>query len=254
MSGLSALVLAGQRPGEDPVATYAGVAHKALIRLEGRSLLERVLRALEEAGVDRIYVSTASEPVKVALAAVRLSIPVQLVEAAESPSLSVAQAVEAAGTPLLVTTVDHALLQADWVRQFLVDAPADADLCALLAPEAAVEAAAPGVRRTWLRFADGRYSACNLFLLKTPQAVSAVRLWREVEAHRKKPMRIAAMLGPGMLLGYGLNLLSLDGAVKRLGRKAGVRAAAVRTPYGLAAVDVDKPADLDLVRRLVGEG
>jgi hypothetical protein len=109
------------------------------------------------------------------------------------------------------------------------------------------------VRRTWLKFRDGRYSACNLFLLRTPEALSAVRLWRTVEAHRKKPWRVAAILGPGMLLGYGLGLLSLDSAVRRLGRKAGVKAAAVRTPFGLAAVDVDKPADLDLVRRIVGE-
>ena len=53
------------------------------------------------------------------------------------------------------------------------------------------------------------------------------------------------------ILGYLLGRLTLDDAVQRLGRKAGVEAAAVRTPYGLAAVDVDKPADLDLVRRLV---
>jgi hypothetical protein len=33
-----------------------------------------------------------------------------------------------------------------------------------------------------------------------------------------------------------------------------VRAAIVETPFGLASVDVDKPADLDLVRRIVGDG
>jgi hypothetical protein len=37
-----------------------------------------------------------------------------------------------------------------------------------------------------------------------------------------------------------------------LGDLAGVKAIIVRSPFGLAAVDVDKPADLDLVRRLVG--
>lgn len=253
MSGFTALVLAGVRPGGDPVAAYAQVEHKGLIRLEGRSLLARVLGALEAAGASRILVSTSSDAVAEALDGLGLSIPVERLAAAESPSLSVAQGAEAAGTPLLVTTVDHALLQAEWVRRFLADAPADADLCALIAPEAAVEAAAPGVRRTWLKFRDGRYSACNLFLLRTPKALSAVRLWRTVEAYRKQPWRIAAIIGPGMLLGYGLGLVSLDGAVRMLGHKAGMKAAAVRTPFGLAAVDVDKPADLDLVRRIVGE-
>ena len=56
--------------------------------------------------------------------------------------------------------------------------------------------------------------------------------------------------GVRLAAGSGASL-TLDDAVQRLGRKAGVEAAAVRTPYGLAAVDVDKPADLDLVRRLV---
>ena len=62
---------------------------------------------------------------------------------------------------------------------------------------------------------------------------------------------MALTLGPDMLVGYGLGLLSLDEAVAALGRRAGVKAAAVRTPYGRAAIDVDKPADLDLVRALV---
>lgn len=253
MSGFTALVLAGSRAGADPVAAYAGVPHKGLIRLGGQTLLERVLRALEGAGAGRILVSSDSEAIAAELAALRLSVPVERVAAAASPSRSVGEAAEAAGTPLLVTTVDHALLQADWVRQFLADAPAEADICVLVGPQAAVEAAAPGVRRTWLRFHDGRYSGCNLFLLQTPQALSAVRLWRRVEAHRKQPWKVAGILGPGMLLGYALGRLTLDGAVRRLGRKAGVTAAAVRTPFGLAAVDVDKPSDLDLVRRLVGD-
>jgi CTP:molybdopterin cytidylyltransferase MocA len=253
LSGFTALVLAGSRPGADPVAAYAGASHKGLIRLQGATLLERVLRALEEAGAGRILVSTASDEVAAALAAIHLAIPVERLAAADSPSLSVAQGAEAAGTPLLVTTVDHALLQAEWVRRFLADAPAEADLCALLAPSAVVEAAAPGVRRTWLKFRDGRYSACNLFLLKTPRALSAVRLWRRVEAHRKQPWRVAALIGPGMLIAYAMGRLTLDGAVDRLGRRAGLVAAAVRTPFGLASVDVDKPDDLDLVRRLVGE-
>ena len=37
------------------------------------------------------------------------------------------------------------------------------------------------------------------------------------------------------------------------GELAGVRAAAVASPAGLAAVDVDKPADLDAVRRVLGQ-
>jgi GTP:adenosylcobinamide-phosphate guanylyltransferase len=246
VSGFTALVLAGSRGGIDPVAEYAGVSHKGLIVLGGETLLARVLKALKGAGATRIAVSANDR----ALAA-QLGPDVELVAATGSPSNSVLKGAMALGTPLLVTTVDHALLQPEWLRQFIDDAPADADIAVLLAPEAVVRAAAPQTQRTYLNFRDGRYSACNLFLLRTPKALSAVELWRRVEGYRKEPWRIALLMGPRMLLSYALGILTLDGAIDLIGRKAGVKAAAVRTPYGLAAVDVDKPADLDLVRSLV---
>lgn len=254
MNGFTALVLAGSRGGVDPVAAYAGVTHKGLIVLDGQTLLARVLHALDAAGAARICVSSNDPAIAAELDALSLNASVERIEAAEGPSLSVAQALETLGAPLLVTTCDHALLRPEWIRRFRKDAPADADIAILLAAEAAVRAAAPRTKRTYLTFRDGRYSGCNLFLLRTPQARAAVDLWRCVEAHRKQPWRMALMLGPATLLGFALRRLTLDGTIQRLGRRAGVSAVAVRTPFGLAAVDVDKPADLDLVRGLVAAG
>jgi hypothetical protein len=157
----------------------------------------------------------------------------------------------AIGAPMLVTTADHALLRSEWVRAFLDDAPRDADVCILLARRETVERDAPTTRRTWLRFADGDWSGCNLFLLATPRAAAALALWQQVERDRKRPWRIVMRLGPGMLLRYVLRRLTLAEAVARIGATAGIKAAIVESPFGLAAVDVDKPADLDLVRALV---
>ena len=247
MSGFTALVLAGSRGGIDPVAAYAGVSHKGLVELGGETLLARVLGALTAAGATRIAVSTEDD-----ILAGHLPAGVERIASTPSPSLSVREAAEALGTPLLVTTVDHGLLQPQWVRQFLDNVPADADIAVLMAPEGVVREAAPGTKRTYLRFRDRRYSSCNLFLLRTPRALAAVDLWRRVEAHRKQPLRMAMVIGPRMLLGYALGLLTLDAAVALIGRRVGLKAAAVLTPYGLAAVDVDKPSDLDLVREIVG--
>jgi GTP:adenosylcobinamide-phosphate guanylyltransferase len=244
----AALILAGSRPGSvDPVAAYAGVAHKAMIVLAGKTLLARVAAALRVAGASRIAVS-ADHPA-VLIEAMRLGL--EVIPPAAGPSDSVARALDVLGSPLLVTTADHALLEADWVARFIADAPAGADVAALLARRPEVEAAAPDTRRTWLRFADGAWSGCNLFWLATPQAAAAIGLWREVEADRKRPWRIVRRLGPGLLLRYLTGRLTLATAIRHLGRRAGVEAAVVASPFGLAAVDVDKPADLDLVRRLV---
>jgi 2-phospho-L-lactate guanylyltransferase (CobY/MobA/RfbA family) len=248
VTGFAALVLAGSRGGEDPVAAYGGASHKALIRLAGETLLARVVGALRAAGAGRIAVISSDAAVRAEIA--RLGC--EALEEAAGPSLSVKAGAENLGTPLLVTTADHALLRPEWVTRFLTDTPRDADVTVLVAARAIVEAAAPGTRRTWLRLADGDWSGCNLFYLANGRALGIIELWRRVEAERKRPWKMAQILGPRMLMRYITRRLGLADAAVRLGQLAGVRAAIVQTPYGLASVDVDKPADLDLVRTLVG--
>lgn len=249
MSGFRALVLAGSRGGVEPVAAYAGVSHKALIVLGGDTLLARVVAALRAAGASRIAVISSHPDVRIEVA--RLG--VEGLDEAPGPSLSVTAGAASLGTPLLVTTTDHALLEAQWVQQFLANIPAGVDVAALVAARAIVEAAAPGTRRTWLKLADGHWSGCNLFYLASDRALGIVDFWRRVEAERKRPWRMAYILGPGILLRYLFGQLSLSDAAHRLGRMAGVSAAIVQTPYGQASVDVDKVADLDLVRQIVGD-
>ncbi|KQY92500.1 cobalamin biosynthesis protein CobY [Caulobacter sp. Root1455] len=246
-----ALVLAGSRGGVDPVADYAGVSQKGLIVLGGQTLLRRVLTALDQAGASRIGVSTNDVALQAALRAEKARATLSRLPSAAGPSQSVHEGAVAMGTPLLVTTVDHALLRPEWVTDFMADTPADADIAILLGEEALVRSAAPTTKRTYLAFRDGRYSGCNLFYLKTPASLRAIDLWRTVEKHRKQPWKIAALFGPVMLARYLLGLMTLDEMVARIGRLAGVKAAAVRARHGLAAVDVDKPADLDLVRSIV---
>jgi len=156
------------------------------------------------------------------------------------------------GTPLLATTADNALLETAWIAEFLAKVPADADLAAALARRDAVEAAAPDTRRTWLRFSDGDHSGCNLFLLARPKAADAIAVWQSLENERKRPLRMVRRLGWTFAARYALGRLSMQAAANRLGALAGgARMAIVSLSDGRAAIDVDKPDDLDLVRRLV---
>ena len=244
---LAAVVLAGSRPGAaDPVAADEGVAHKVLATVAGRTLLERVVRALGDAGIRTIAVS-ANHP---AVEAEARRLGAILLPTARGPSESVGLAFERFGAPLLVTTGDHALLQAAWVRELVNLTPGHADVSLMLAERVRVEAAAPGTRRTWLTFADGQWSGCNLFLLASPASSHAIAAWKQVEADRKRPWRIARRLGIGTLWTYWRGKLTLAEAIARLGRRLDVRAALVPAGDGLAAIDVDKPEDLALVRRL----
>jgi GTP:adenosylcobinamide-phosphate guanylyltransferase len=246
----TALVLAGSRGTGDPLAAYAGVSHKAMIEVGGRTMLARVVEALAAAGLNRIVVAIERPELVEGLAVA--GAVVETLPAASGPSASVQAGLEALGVPLLVTTADHALLRPEWVNAFLDAVPAGADVAAALARSEVVMAAAPDTERTFLRFADGAYSGCNLFYLATPAAARVVALWREAEARRKHPLKLLARLGAWTALRYAVGALPLRTALDRLGALAGARVEAVELPFGQAAIDVDKPADLELVRRLVG--
>ncbi len=248
-AAVNALVLAGSRPGGDPLALEAGVAHKALIEVGDAPLLTRVVGALHEAGCMRVFVCCETGPVE----DLARDLGAEIIPPAEGPSGSVLRGLNACGTPLLVTTADHALLRSEWVAELVNGAPADCDLAVMMAERARIEAAVPGSRRTYLRFADGHWSGCNLFLLRTPAARAAVEEWTRVEADRKRPWKIVARLGLGLLVSYALGRLSLAKGLARLGEGIGVRATLVSASNGLAAVDVDTARDLEDVRLLVGD-
>lgn len=255
MIPVTALVLAGSRGPGDPMALAAGCEHKALIPAGGVPMLVRVVRALQATPeVGRIAICIEKPDIALQLpeiARAAASGRAAFVPAAASPSQSVAAAIGSLGTPLLVTTADHALLRPEWVSYFLARQPAEVDVTVAVARSETVLAAVPATRRTFHRFADGAFSGCNLFYLATPAAAGAVVVWREVEAHRKRPLRMIRLLGPMVLLRFALGRLTMAEALRRFGRLAKVRAGVVEMPFGASAVDVDKPADLDLVEDLL---
>lgn len=253
-----AVVLAGDRGADDPVARHAGVACKALAAPGGRPMLLRVLDALAAStavsGVTLVGPSQAQLSACPQLAVRIASGELAWLPPAPSPSQSalVGLASVPAGTPVLLTTADHALLQAVWIDAFCAAAQATGkDAVVGLARHSVVQAAFPQSRRTSLRFRDDAYCGCNLFAFLRPAGRRAPQFWRHVEQQRKKPHRLAAALGPGTLLAYLCGWLTLDAGLARLSRRVGAQLGAVLLDDPRAAVDVDSVADFELVERLL---
>ncbi|MGH6930612.1 MAG: nucleotidyltransferase family protein, partial [Dongiaceae bacterium] len=211
----TALVLAGSRGPDDPVARAAGVTHKALAPVAGVPMLLRVLRTLRASPsigglalcIDQPTLEQLKQP-----GAAELLAEVQLVAPDETPSASLRRALDQLrdALPLLVTTADNALLSPQMVEHFCTAAPADTDLVVAVASEATIRRAYPHSIRTYYRFGGEGYSGCNLFLARTPAAMNVAAFWSEIERHRKRPWRLVAAIGPLVLLRFLLGMLSLD--------------------------------------------
>jgi hypothetical protein len=64
-----------------------------------------------------------------------------------------------------------------------------------------------------------------------------------VESERKKGWRVVSIVGPFVLLGSLTRLLSIDQALRHVGRKLGLSITAVQLSDPVAGIDVDKRAD-----------
>lgn len=254
---MNALILAGSRGPDDPMAKAAGVSHKALAPVAGVPMLMRVAEALRQTGrFQRLYVCI-EEPSVVfripGLEAMHRARLLETIPAAESPAASVAAALKRIDLtqPLLITTADHPLLTAATLQRFVDFAPLNCDLAVALAPADVVSAAYPGAIRTFYKLGRKRYCGCNLFLARTPRVAEIAGYWRRLEAHRKSPMKLIWNVGPLAAMKVALGLMSVEDAFAHLSRKAGGTIKAVELPVAEAAIDVDKPADLELAERIL---
>jgi GTP:adenosylcobinamide-phosphate guanylyltransferase len=247
----TAIVLAGSRPGRDPFAAQFGNDIKALVAVAGEPMVRRPVRALlASKSIDRVLILSQA-PDRIA-AVVPKDPRIEFRESTETIASTMLEICRDPETrwPLLVTTADHALLDAAIVDEFCSDA-AGSDLAVGVVEREVLMRRFPDAQRTWLKFRGGAYTGANLFALASPKVAPAIELWRTVEQNRKKGWRVIALVGPATLVGTLLRLLSIDNVLARLGPKLGLTIRAVRLSNPVAGVDVDKPADHTLAEQIL---
>ncbi len=255
-NNFTAIVLAGQRPGVDPLAEHFGQSFKALIDVAGEPMLSRVMRTLAgRSDVGRIIMLAQQAEALLDHPATAWMREDRRIEPRDCGS-SVVQAIldtladNAGAYPFLLTTADNVLLDDRMIDHFLAGV-SGFDLAAALVERRVLEAAYPGNRRTWLPFRGGAYSGANLLWLGSPAALEALAVWRGIEQQRKKARAVLGAFGLGLALMIGLRLLNLDQAVARVGRRLHLKAKAVALPFAEACIDVDKVSDHEMVEAIL---
>lgn len=249
--GWTAIILAGQRPGTDPLAQHFGLTLKALVPFAGEAMLTHVVRTLRAVRDIRRIVVLAQSPDAVAAAVAAGGGADALITSGGgiSSSISAVAGTGDAPWPVLVTTADHPLLTRDMVEQFIAGVGTH-DVAVAMVERATMLAQFPDAQRTWLRFADGAWSGANLFALTGTAAGGALRLWAEAEQDRKVPWRLFRHFGAWLALRAVTRTIGLARALEKAGKRLGLSATLVPMADPVAAIDVDKPADHALAERI----
>ena len=247
---VTAIILAGRRPGPDPLLDGTGVSTKALLPVAGRPMLLHVTDALLAVdGVVRIIIlaqDSAALRAAPALAPLRTDPRIDWAEADQGISQSLKSVIKRLGEPVLVTTADNVLLTPAMVTDFVAGAQGS-DVAVALVERGVLMARYPQSQRTWLKFRGGWWSGANLFHLGGRDVLPLLDFWSSIEQDRKKGLKIIAAFGPWLLLGTVLRLLSVHDGVRRAGLRFGLNARVVPMRQAEACIDADKPADVALI-------
>lgn len=253
---ITALLIAGRRPGVDPLAQHFGVEDKALIAIASEPMLSRVARALTtHPAIGRVII-LAQEPEHLleAVPWMQDHPAIMTKSGGSSVSEAIASAIadNAESFPFLLTSADNALLDHAMIDAFIAEAQAH-DLAVAVVERRVLLAAHPRNRRTWLKFRGGAWSGANLFWFGDPKVRDVLALWRTIEQQRKRGRAVIRAFGPLMLAGVALRLLSIRQAIRIAGRRFGLDATAVALPFAEACIDVDSIADHRTVEAILKE-
>jgi GTP:adenosylcobinamide-phosphate guanylyltransferase len=242
------VILAGSRGPDDPMSKHFGVAHKCMINIAGKPMLEWVLQALRGTAIDKPFVIVIDD-----VNAVPAGRDTKTISAENSaPASAIAALSHLRSYPVLITTGDHPLLSPAMIAHVVKQAEsARADVLVGLATAETIQATYPETRRTYFNLGGTRVSGCNLFAITSVHGLKMLERWRELERDRKKPWKLVSAFGVTPVVQYALGLLTPERAFERVSKSLGITVKPVFMPFAEAAIDVDKPADHALAERIL---
>ncbi|MDI6893936.1 MAG: nucleotidyltransferase family protein [Bacillota bacterium] len=244
------LVLAGA-PNRGRLRAVSDVPFEALIPVGDRPLVDYVVEAMAGcAGLERVVVVGPAE-----LAYLARPPRVEVVEGTAGLVDNLARGLQAfpAGEPVVVATGDLPLLTPEVVEAFLAECRAlgEHDFYYAVIPKHAIVSRYPGARRSWIGLRDLAVTGGNIFMLRPGAALAILPLLKRVTDLRKSPLGLASMLGPFLVVKYLLGRLTLGEAERRVQSYFHISGRAVVTRHPEVGIDVDKPADLELVTSIL---
>lgn len=244
---VTAVVLAGGESKPEWVAA-TGLPHRALLQVEGETMLARVVHALQASGVvgQVIVVGNLTAPEGCRT----LPDAGDFVENVLQAATSVADEQH-----LLYATADIPLLTPQAVADFVTRSlQSGAEMCYPIIPLELCHQKFPNMPRTSLSLREGTFTGGNLLLVRAGVVRRQADLLRRAFAARKSVWAMAKILGAGIIVRAALakllspHLLSIEHIKRRVQQLMNATAQEIVTGYAEIGVDIDKVEHLQKLK------
>ncbi len=122
------------------------------------------------------------------------------------------------------------------------------DLYYGVCPREVMERRFPASNRTYTKLKDTEVCGSDINVIHVNQATQHLDTWEQLIGNRKSPFRQAAVIGLGTAFKYLTRQFTLEGLVKRVSERIGIKGRAVVWSRAEPCMDVDKPHQLELLR------
>lgn len=232
---MNAAITAGGRVGGE-LASQIGSEVKALARVRGITLLDAAIDAARLAGAARISVIGGDEVRRHCASRVDAVV-------AEAPDGrdNLRLAIESGATePLLLLSSDLPFVTGAPVAEFVERArAARVELALPLARGSDYEHAFPGAPPHLTRLGDERVANGSVVYFAAGVAPKVLSVSQQFFDARKSLLRMAVLLGPGLLLRFAARRLRIEHLEARAQRVLGIRAGAIRDASPSLCFDID---------------
>lgn len=248
---VGAIVLAGS-PNDGPLKECSPARYEALIPVGSRTMIEYVVEALSSTRRIRrvLAVGPAAE-----LSALPLEDKVEIVDSTGGIMENIEAGLRklAGEKRVLLATSDIPLLTPESVDNFLdLCGDMSGDLYYPIIEKNVVEKFFPSTRRTYVRLKEGVFTGGNLFLINPAVYEKCLENGRKIISLRKSPFGLCKFLGFTFLIKFLFHSITLYDAEKKVSQLLGIRGVVVKSEFPEIGVDVDKPGDLEMVLKAIG--
>lgn len=243
-----AIVLAGRRSNHNAYPEeFSSIAQ---VNICGKPMLYYVIKALRESKlITRIIVCGDSGELKSVLACFPNLIFTKSGENMLETLYNGIDALENKDSKALVVTGDIPLLTTEAVNDFLNNCNLDFDVFYPIVDKKLCEIKYPNVKRTYVKLKEGFFTGGNLLFFNPKIILKCEGQVNILYSLRKSPIKLANKMGFSFIIKYLLGMVSLVDVEDVVAKTLGIQGKGVITNYPEIGVDVDKPSDLELVRK-----